>query len=153
LIASSKVVMYIEKVESVSAELLAACERLMPQLTNAPMPTRADLGALLASPSILIVARPSATGPIIGMATLGIFRTPSGQHAHVEDVIVAEEMRGQGIGEALVKRLLEVADEMGFEGVSLTCNPRRVAANALYCKMGFKEWQTNVYWYELDDRQ
>jgi hypothetical protein len=39
---------------------------------------------------------------------------------------------------------------MGLKGVSLTCNPRRVAANALYQKMGFKKWETNVYWYELD---
>ncbi len=144
--------MHIEKVNIVSDELLAAFERLMPQLSSAPVPTRAELADLLASPSVLIVARhPADSGTIVGAATLGIFRTPSGLHAHVEDVIVDESLRGQGLGEALVNRLLEIAREMGLAGVSLTCNPRRAAANRLYRKMGFKKWETNVYWYGLKD--
>jgi ribosomal protein S18 acetylase RimI-like enzyme len=151
----------ITRVETVTPELLAAFERLIPQLTKAPIPTSAELQKLLDSPSVLILARASqkacgasseADGEILGAATLGVFRTPSGVHAHVEDVIVDESMRGQGLGEALVNHLLQIAREMGLKGVSLTCNPRRVAANALYRKMGFKKWETNVYWYELDDR-
>jgi ribosomal protein S18 acetylase RimI-like enzyme len=143
--------MHLEKVTSVTDELLAAFVRLMPQLSSAPAPTRADLDDLLASRSVLILARhPDESGPIVGLAALGVFRTPSGLHAHVEDVVVDESLRGQGLGEALVRELLKIARAMGLEGVSLTCNPRRVAANALYRKMGFKEWRTNVYWYELD---
>lgn len=139
------------RVETITPELLAAFERLIPQLTQAPIPTPAELQKLIDSPSILILARsPGADGQIVGAATLGVFRTPSGLHAHVEDVIVDQAMRGQGIGEALVNHLIEIAREMGLKGVSLTCNPRRVAANALYQKMGFKKWDTNVYWYELD---
>ncbi len=146
--------MHIEKVTTVSDELLAAFERLMPQLSSAPAPTRAELDNLLASPSVLILARhPDEFGPIVGLAALGVFRTPSGVHAHVEDVVVDESLRGQGLGEALVSRLLQIARDMGLEGVSLTCNPRREAANRLYQRMGFKEWKTNVYWYRLDDRQ
>jgi hypothetical protein len=38
---------------------------------------------------------------------------------------------------------------MGLKGVSLTCNPRRIDANCLYQKMGFKKWDTNVYWFKL----
>jgi ribosomal protein S18 acetylase RimI-like enzyme len=141
----------ITRVETITPELLAAFERLIPQLTQAPIPTPAELQKLIDSPSVLILARsPGADGQIVGAATLGVFRTPSGLHAHVEDVIVDDALRGQGIGEALVNRLLEIAREMGLKGVSLTCNPRRVAANALYRKMGFKKWETNVYWYELD---
>ena len=148
----------ITRVENVTPELLAAFERLIPQLTQAPIPTAKELQKLIDSPSVLILARatqkacrasPGADGQIVGAATLGIFCTPSGMHAHVEDVIVDDAMRGQGIGEALVNHLLEIAREMGLKGVSLTCNPRRVAANALYRKMGFKKWETNVYWYEL----
>ncbi len=142
--------MYIEPVTSLTPELLSAFERLIPQLTAAPIPTRAELQKLLESPSRLIIARhPDASGSIVGSACLGVFRTPSGVHAHVEDVIVDESLRGQGIGEALVRALLEIAREMGLRGVSLTCNPRRVAANELYKKMGFKEWKTNTYWYDL----
>jgi ribosomal protein S18 acetylase RimI-like enzyme len=140
----------ITRVETITPELLTAFERLIPQLTKAAVPTPAELQNLIDSPSILIIARsPGADGEIVGAGALGVFRTPSGVHAHVEDVIVDEAMRGQGIGEALVNRLLQIAREMGLNGVSLTCNPRRVAANALYQKMGFKKWETNVYWYEL----
>jgi ribosomal protein S18 acetylase RimI-like enzyme len=143
----------ITRVETVTPELLAAFERLIPQLTKAPIPTPAELQKLIDSPTVLILARsPGVDGEIVGAATLGVFRTPSGVHAHVEDVIVDESRRGQGIGEALIKHLLEIAREMGLKGVSLTCNPRRVAANALYQKMGFQKWETNVYWYGLDDR-
>jgi ribosomal protein S18 acetylase RimI-like enzyme len=140
----------ISRVETITPELLTAFERLIPQLTQAPIPTREELQKLIDSPSVLILAR-GADGEIIGAAALGVFRTPSGVHAHVEDVIVDESLRGQGIGEALVNHLLQIAREMGLKGVSLTCNPRRVAANALYQKMGFKKWETNVYWYGLDD--
>jgi ribosomal protein S18 acetylase RimI-like enzyme len=140
----------IQRVENVTAELLAAFERLIPQLTSAPIPTSADLQKLLDSPSILIVARsPGPENRIVGAATLGVFRTPSGLHAHIEDVIVEPEQRGQGCGEALVQHLLQVARQLGLRGVSLTCNPRRVAANRLYQKMGFQKWETNVYWMEL----
>ena len=142
--------LYISRVETVSPELLAAFERLIPQLTKAPVPDPEDLQRLLDSPSVLIVARTTGpTGPIIGAGTLGIFRTPSGLHAHVEDVIVDQSQRGQGVGAALVNYLLQLARELGLSGVSLTCNPRRVAANRLYQKMGFKKWETNTYWYEL----
>jgi ribosomal protein S18 acetylase RimI-like enzyme len=141
----------ITRVETITPELLAAFERLIPQLTKAPIPTREELQKLIDSPSVLILARvPDENGEIIGAAALGVFRTPSGVHAHVEDVIVDESLRGQGIGEALVNHLLQIAREMGLKGVSLTCNPRRVAANSLYQKMGFKKWETNVYWYGLD---
>jgi ribosomal protein S18 acetylase RimI-like enzyme len=143
----------ITRVDSITLELLAAFDRLIPQLTKAPVPTRDELQKLIDSPSVLILARAGGVdGEIVGAGTLGVFRTPSGVHAHVEDIIVDESMRGQGIGEALVNHLLEIARQMGLNGVSLTCNPRRVAANRLYRKMGFKKWETNVYWYELGDR-
>ena len=140
----------IERVDHVTPELLVAFERLMHQLTKAPVPSAAELHELLDSQSVLIVARVSgADSLIIGAATLGVFRTPSGLHAHIEDVIVDEVFRGQGCGEALVQGLLQIARGMGLDGVSLTCNARRAAANQLYQKMGFKQWETNVYWYVL----
>ncbi len=150
---------YIERVEKVTQELLVAFERLIPQLTQSPVPSAQDLQRLLDSPSILILARlprfarndiaSGQNSPIVGAATLGVFHTPSGTHAHVEDVIVDEQFRGKKIGEALVRHLLQLAREMGLNGVSLTCNPRRTAANQFYLKLGFKKWDTNVSWYDL----
>jgi len=142
---------FITRVESVSPELVAAFEHLIPQLTRAPIPTEAELQKLLDSPSILLVARiPGSDGQIVGSGTLAVFHTPSGIHAHIEDVIVDEDQRGRGIGNALVQHLLHTARAMNLQGVSLTCNPRRAVANQLYQKIGFKRWETNVYWYEFE---
>jgi GNAT superfamily N-acetyltransferase len=142
--------MHIARVTSVTDELLTAFKQLMPQLTRSPVPTRAELESMLAAQSVLWIARePDERGPIIGAATLVTFRSPAGLHAHIEDVVVDESMRGKGIGEALVQHLLDAAAQMGLKGVSLTCNPRREAADQLYQKMGFKKWETNVYWHDL----
>jgi ribosomal protein S18 acetylase RimI-like enzyme len=142
--------MHISRVAQVSDELVNAFESVIPQLTRRMPPTWEDLSALIESPSILLIARyPEETSPIVGAGTLGIFRTPTGLHAHIEDVIVDQNYRGLGIGEAMVEQLLKIARQMGLDGVSLTCNPERIEANKLYVKMGFTNWKTNVYWYEL----
>jgi ribosomal protein S18 acetylase RimI-like enzyme len=142
--------MFISRVTQISDELCAAFEKLIPQLSNRQLPTDDDINELIASPSVLLIARsPDQNGPIVGSGTLAVFRTPTGLHAHIEDVIVDRESRGLGIGEVLVNQLLLIAAEMGLDGVSLTCNPSRKVANKLYEKMGFEEWETNVYWYDL----
>jgi ribosomal protein S18 acetylase RimI-like enzyme len=142
--------MFITRVTQMSNELIVAFEKLIPQFSNRQLPTGDEINDLIASPSVLLIARsPDNNGPIVGSGTLAVFRTPTGLHAHIEDVIVDRKSRGLGIGEALVNRLLLIATELGLNGVSLTCNPSREAANKLYKKMGFEKWETNVYWYNL----
>jgi ribosomal protein S18 acetylase RimI-like enzyme len=141
---------FIDRVTQVDEEMIKAFQRLIPQLTVRQPPTREELGTLIASPSILLIARhPDETGPIVGTGTLAIFHAPTGIHAHIEDVVVDRKSRGLGIGEELMSALLETAKAVGLDGVSLTCNPGREEANSLYKKMGFKNWKTNVYWYDL----
>ncbi len=144
--------MYIETVKQPSEELWEAFRRLVPQLTtNHPPPGREDLTALLESgASTLVVARsPTGQDRIVGAACLAIYRVPTGVRAVIEDVVVESAARRQGIGEALVRRLLEIAREMGLEGVALTSNPRRVSANRLYVRLGFKLRETNSYYYRF----
>ena len=143
--------MHISRVTEASEELRGALSSLIPQLTHRPPPSLDDLKALIASSSLLLIARyPDHAGPIAGSGTLAVFRTPTGIHAHIEDVVVESRYRGLGIGEELVKQLLGLAKGMELDGVSLTCNPERVEANRLYLKLGFKKWGTNVYWYDLN---
>ncbi len=97
---------------------------------------------------MLLIAR-ADNGSIIGAANVAVYRVPTGIRAIVEDVIVDESARGQGIGEALVQRCLEIAREKGAGGVSLTSNPKREAANKLYQKMGFKKRETNAYYFKF----
>jgi len=145
--------MVIERVTAVTAELVEAFRRLIPQLTDgAPPPGADELKALLESRTsvVLIVRHPEAKSDIFGAGTLGVYRVPTGIRAVIEDVIVDRASRGLGMGEALMRQLLETARQMGARGVTLTSNPGRAAANRLYVRMGFALRQTNCYFYKFE---
>lgn len=144
--------MYIEKVSEMTEELHEALQRLVPQLgAHKIPPTWEELNLLIKSEaSTLLVARePDENGPIAGILCLSVYRVPTGLRSIIEDVIVDQKMRRRGIGEALVQEAIEQAREAGADGVSLTSNPRREAANQLYQSMGFELRQTNPYFYRL----
>ncbi len=88
-------------------------------------------------------------GVIVGALTLAVYRVPTGIRSIIEDVIVDDSARGQGIGEALMKRAIEIAKEKGAGNISLTSNPMREAANRLYLRVGFKKRKTNAYQLKL----
>jgi ribosomal protein S18 acetylase RimI-like enzyme len=141
----------IELVSEATDELLAALVRLIPQLTSRRPPSREELQALLRSDaSSLLAARDEdASGRIVGIASLAVYRVPTGIRAIVEDVVVDASARGQGVGEALTRRCLEVARERGADSVTLTSNPARQTANRLYLRMGFSRRDTNSYIYQF----
>ncbi len=132
-------------------EVVAAVARLLPLLSRtAPAPSAAQVAEIVSSPATtLFLARDGEDGSIVGTLTLAIFRLPSGIRAWIEDVIVAEEVRGQGCGEALSRAALEAAARSGARTVELTSRPSREAANRLYQRIGFVRRDTNVYRYEL----
>ena len=86
---------------------------------------------------------------IVGLATLVIYRVPTGLRGYIEDVIVDEKARCRGLGEALMRACLDKAAQASCPQVMLTCNPTRKAANRLYLRMGFILRKTNVYRYHL----
>lgn len=144
--------MYIEIVSKATQELCNALQRLVPQLgAHKIPPTLGELNALVQSEaSRLLVARdPDENGSIVGILCLTVYRVPTGLRSIIEDVIVDETMRRRGIGEALMRHAIELAREAGAEGVSLTSNPQREAANKLYQSMGFELRSTNPYFYRL----
>ncbi len=144
--------MRIEQCTRPDDTLLAAMARLIPQLTqNHPPPDAAALQALLAAPGSLLLAARTETGEILGLLTLIIYRVPTGVRARIEDVVVDEAARGQGLGAALVQEALRLARLAGANGVALTSNPRRQAANRLYRRLGFRIWQTNLYFFPFDE--
>jgi ribosomal protein S18 acetylase RimI-like enzyme len=134
----------IDVVESVSAELVDAFERLVPLLSaSASAPSAQELEAIVVSPSTsLLVARDGER--IAGTLTLAVFRIPTGLRAWIEDVVVDESARGQGVGEALTRKAVELARSAGARSVELTSRPTREAANRLYRRLGFEERETNV---------
>jgi ribosomal protein S18 acetylase RimI-like enzyme len=144
--------MYISKVCEVTEELLAALQRLVPQLgAHKIPPTWEEVSKLVASEaSTLVIARwPEENDPIIGILCLTVYHVPTGLRSIVEDVIVDQSARRRGIGEALVRYAIDLARVAGADGVSLTSNPQREAANQLYQSMGFELRKTNPYFYKL----
>jgi ribosomal protein S18 acetylase RimI-like enzyme len=144
--------MFIARATAVTDDLVGAFERLIPQLKlSYPPLSRGEIEALVSSGcSILLFVRyPDKRYPIVGLLTLIVYRVPSGIRAHIEDVVVEEAMRGKGIGTALMRYALNMAQEAGANGVALTANPRREAANRLYQRLGFKTWKTNLYFFEF----
>jgi ribosomal protein S18 acetylase RimI-like enzyme len=83
------------------------------------------------------------------MATLVVMDQLVGLHGSVQDVVVSEQYRGQGISKVLMRNLHEKAAELGIEQLELTSRPSREAANKLYASIGYRLVDTNVYRFDL----
>lgn len=89
------------------------------------------------------------SGCIVATATLCVSHTPEFTLGGIEAVVVDSDCRGQGLARQLMEHILTEAKHFGCVKLHLTSNPRRVAANALYQKMGFQLYATNNYEKEL----
>jgi ribosomal protein S18 acetylase RimI-like enzyme len=143
----------VEEATEASADLLDAMARLIPQLSRSnPPPTEAELRAMLDAPGTHMLVARADDGAVLGTLTLVTFRIPTGMRAWIEDVVVDDAARGQGVGEALTARAIELAAEAGAKTVDLTSRPSREAANRLYQRLGFTLRDTNVYRYDIGAR-
>lgn len=144
--------MNIALMDQVDDEIVQAFQRLMPQLTrhSAP-PTREELVEMSQSEQVFVFLAkdPDQHGFIVGTATLGTFRTPTGVHGWIEDVVVDQDYRRQGIGKALTEACLGQARALGLRNVNLTSRSTRCEANQLYQAMGFIRRETNLYRYPI----
>ncbi len=142
----------IREVAEVTSDLVAAFERLTPQLSSsAAPPTAGELAVIVEGDAtvLLVAVDTERTGEsaIVGSMTLAVFRIPTGTRAWIEDVVVDERARGAGVGAALNSEALRIAAERGARSVDLTSRPSREAANRLYRRLGFVPRETNVYRY------
>ena len=142
---------FIERVHTINPEIMQAIQRLYPQLTHySPPPDEKEIVDLVnSSASSLWVAR-NADREIVGMASLGIYRTATGVHAWIEDVVVDQKARRKGVGSALTSAACDFAQESGAKAVSLTSRSDRKAANLLYQNLGFNKVDTNLYRKQLN---
>ena len=145
----SDITIEISECTQVTPEVIAAFERLTPQLSSSnPAPPESELREIVASDATrLLIAR--VDGEIMGSLTLALFRIPTGMRAWIEDVVVDERARGRGVGELLNREALTVAGLAGARTVDLTSRPSREAANRLYKRIGVIQRDTNVYRYSL----
>jgi ribosomal protein S18 acetylase RimI-like enzyme len=140
----------ISEVKQIDPELVAAFERLMPQLSDSA--TRLgvrDLEEIVSSPATTLLLARDLGGEIVGTVTLVVFRIPSGRRARIESLIVDRSVRGRRVGFALCQAALEKARQRAADTVDLTSSRSREAANALYARMGFALRASNVYRYSM----
>jgi ribosomal protein S18 acetylase RimI-like enzyme len=137
----------VEVVREANDEVTAAMRRLLPQLSaSAAPPDQAAVQRVVGSEATTLLAA-RLDGQIVGFLALAMFPIPTGFRAWIEDVIVDEAARGRGIGEALARNALELAEGAGARTVDLTSRPSREAAGRLYQRVGFAERSTRIYRY------
>ena len=131
---NQETVITIEELQNVSEEVVMAVSNLSLQLnTNPQALTEQELQEMVNSGYIhLFLARKESDQKIVGMITLVTFRTPYKMKGTLEDLVVAEEARGQGLGEKLLTAAITKAKDKGVKSLTLTSHPTRVSANKLY---------------------
>jgi GNAT superfamily N-acetyltransferase len=133
------------EIKTYSPEYHEAMQRFLNQLTTSPMVlTESMFHQLLASENshLFFIMKDEQ---IAGMLTVGIYYSPTGGKAWIEDVVVDETFRGQGLSKLLVAHAIEFVKSQQIPLLMLTSNPKRIAANKLYQAMGFERKETNVY--------
>jgi len=138
--------MHIEAAPEATQELLEALAALLPQLNPQLKPlTLERLSTVIDDPATTLLVVREDDGSIAGAAAVLVYATPAYVKARIEDVVVDEHSRGKGMGEALVRRCIEVARERGAEIVELQSARWREVANRLYPRMGFELRESNLY--------
>ena len=133
------------EIKTYSPEYHEAMQRFLNQLTTSPMVlTESMFHQLLSSEKshLFFIMKDEQ---IAGMLTVGIYYSPTGGKAWIEDVVVDETFRGQGLSKLLVAHAIEFVKSQQIPLLMLTSNPKRIAANKLYQAMGFERKETNVY--------
>jgi ribosomal protein S18 acetylase RimI-like enzyme len=147
-----RVTIGVEILEQVTDEAVEAFGQLIPQLSRSAKPLDATtLARLVSSPAVTVLIARDNGRRIIGSLTLAMFPTPTGLRAWIEDVVVDESARGQGVGGVLTQAALQLAREAGARTVDLTTRPSRQAAGRLYEREGFQQRDTRVYRYVFDE--
>ncbi|WP_405748437.1 GNAT family N-acetyltransferase [Streptomyces sp. NBC_01411] len=135
----------VEVVREATDEVVEAVTRLLPQLSSTAraLDHESVVRLLSSDANTLLLAR--TEGRAVGMLTLITFPLPSGLRGRIEDVVVDDAARGHGVGAALTREALRLAEAAGARTVDLTSRPSRPGANRLYERLGFLSRDSRVY--------
>lgn len=104
-----------------------------------PARQRRALRMILGSPSAGRILVAEAEGRVVGMVSLlaSVSTALGGPVAWLEDMVVASEWRGRGLGKRLVKAALIEAKKRAWRRLSLLTDADNLKAHALYRGHGF----------------
>ncbi len=79
--------------------------------------------------------------------------TRSRNYGFLEDVLVVENLRGQGIGTELIKEIIKTAEENNCYKIVATSRSSRCAVHKLYERLGFKNFgiEFKMYLGDFDE--
>lgn len=80
-----------------------------------------------------------------GTVTLVMIQSTVHNIGLVYEIVVESGHEGQGIGRKLMEKVIEIGHQNGITRFDLTSSPKKVAAQVLYEKTGFKKRDTNVW--------
>lgn len=91
----------------------------------------------------------SLNNEIAGLATCFInfstFKTKP--YINIHDIIVKKEMRGCGLGKALLNKITEIAIERNYCKITLEVREDNTNAKALYQSLGFKDTEPLMHFW------
>jgi len=97
--------------------------------------------------SEVIVAFEKITNQVIGMGHCSIKTSNNGRFGYISNLIVKEEKRRTGIGEKLIRHMIDYFRRNHIQSIRLALKPNLdEAANLLFTKLGFQEI---LHFYEL----
>jgi ribosomal protein S18 acetylase RimI-like enzyme len=135
----------IRPLESTDSE--TRISQLFSQLTGRN-DAKVDIKALCESSTKCLVIENNSE--IIGFGSLVPYYLPTvGEIGRIEDIIIDENYRGQGLGKKLISEIIKFAREYKILKLQLTSNPQRLAARNLYQDLGFQIKDTDVFVLDL----
>lgn len=88
---------------------------------------------------------------VVGLATCFVnfstFQVKA--YLYIHDIVVLQTYRGQGIGKAMMQKLIDVALERKYCKITLEVRNDNIVAQDLYKSLGFDECQPNMLFWTL----
>jgi GNAT superfamily N-acetyltransferase len=135
----------LREVTGADTELVQVAALLSEMDGEAPLPLprmRALFAQLKAMPDYRCYLMLAASGEPLGTFCLLIFPVlahDGRSEAIVESVVVTRTARGTGVGSAMMRAAMRLAEEAGAAKLALSSSARRLQAHQFYRRLGFTE--------------
>lgn len=130
----------VERITEVTPEVLDAAQKLASQLgsSNQVTITAGYLRRIVRNPDHhWLMARRFSDNKLIGMASLIIMPIPTNVRSSLENLVVDESARGQGVGTILCAEAKRIADKQGVNALRAAAAKTNAASKRLLEKAGF----------------
>lgn len=134
--------------ESINDELQKQLTQLYLQLNSELK--QLSLNEILEHPERIDIACCFDKNILVGIAMMANYKVISGNKGMIEDVVVSEQYRGQGLGRKLMEKLLICAEERQLDAIILFSGHHRTTAINLYKSLGFTLKNSGLYVKKLN---